>query len=416
MSRDFHIIIWGATGFTGRLVARYICQQYGINKDVRWTIAGRNGDKLQQIRSELASIDPKASELPLIIADSHDSALLRTMAARTAVMLTTVGPYSAYGAELVEACVQERTDYVDLCGETPFIRHMIDTHHETAQQNGCRIVHCCGFDSIPSDIGVLYLQREAEKRFGTTLPHVSFYVENSRGSMSGGTVASMLNVIDQSRDPAVRKVLVNPYGLNPNDGYRGPDKSDQQSAKWDDVIEKWTAPFVMAGINTRVVRRSNALLDYAWGKDFSYREVMAMKKGFKGWWKAQQLTFGLAAFMLLAWSQLTRRLLTSTVLPAPGEGPSAEAQERGFFKIRLIGTGDPGRLEVVVRGNRDPGYGATSRMLAESALCLALERDSLPDRCGVLTPASGIGTVLVNRLENADVTFNVDRTEAVPGQ
>ncbi len=412
MNRDFHVIIWGATGFTGRLVARYMCQQYGISNDVRWTIAGRNGDKLQQVRSELQTIDPKASELPLIVADSHDATLLKTMAARTHVILTTVGPYSAYGAELVEACVAEQTDYVDLCGETPFIRRMIDAHHENAQENGCRIVHCCGFDSIPSDIGVLYLQQEAQKQLGTTLPQVAFLVENSRGSMSGGTVASMLNVMDQTRDPSVRKIVGNPYGLNPSDGYRGPDKGDQQTVKWDDVAERWTAPFVMAGINTRVVRRSNALLDYAWGKDFSYREVMAMKRGFRGWWKAQQLTIGLAAFVGLAWPRPTRKLLTSTVLPAPGEGPSPDAQERGFFKIRLIGTGDAGRMEVIVRGKRDPGYGATSRMLAESALCLAVERDSLPDRFGVLTPASGIGAILVKRLKNADVTFKVDRTVA----
>lgn len=416
MNRDFHVIIWGATGFTGRLVARYMCQQYGINDGVRWTIAGRNGDKLQQVRSELQTIDPKASELPLIMADSHDATLLQIMAARTHVILTTVGPYSAYGTELVEACVDEQTDYVDLCGETPFIRRMIDAHHEKAQENGCRIVHCCGFDSIPSDIGVLYLQHQAQKQLGTTLPQVAFYVENSRGSVSGGTVASMLNVMDQTRDASVRKIVGNPYSLNPSDGYRGPDKGDQQSVKWDDVAEKWTAPFVMAGINTRVVRRSNALLDYAWGKEFSYREVMAMKRGFRGWWKAQQLTIGLAAFVGLAWPRPTRKLLTSTVLPAPGEGPSPEAQERGFFRIRLIGTGNAGRMEVIVRGKRDPGYGATSRMLTESALCLALERDSLPDRFGVLTPASGIGAILVKRLKNADVTFKVDRTIAAQTQ
>ncbi len=412
MSRDFQIIIWGATGFTGRLVARYMCQKYGIGKDVCWTIAGRNGNKLQQLRTELESIDPKAGDLPLIVADSHDAALLRTMAARADVVLTTVGPYSAYGADLVAACVEERTDYVDLCGETPFIRRMIDTHHEAAQKQQCRIVHCCGFDSIPSDIGVLYLQQEAEKQLGAMLPNVSFYVEKSRGSMSGGTVASMLNVMDQARDPAVRKVIGNPYGLNPYDGYRGPDTGDQQGVKWDKVASTWTAPFVMAGINTRVVRRSNALLNYAWGTDFAYREVMAMKKGFSGWWKGQQLTIGLALFVGLAWPKLTRKLLTSTVLPAPGEGPSPDAQESGFFRIRLIGTGDAGRIEVVVRGKRDPGYGATSRMLAESALCLALERDSLPNRFGILTPASGIGTIHIKRLKNADIIFKVEKTTA----
>jgi len=218
MKRDFHVIIWGATGFTGRLVARYMCEQYGVGKSVRWTIAGRNGSKLQEIRNELQHIDAAAADLPLIVADSHSPDLLKTMAARTNVVLTTVGPYSIYGEDLVAACVDQGTDYVDLCGETPFIRKMIDTHHEAAQQKRCRIVHCCGFDSIPSDIGVLYLQQEAQQQLGSTVPEVTFYVQNMQGGASGGTVASMLNVLEQARDPAIRKVVGSPYSLNPRDG------------------------------------------------------------------------------------------------------------------------------------------------------------------------------------------------------
>lgn len=410
MNRDFHVVVWGATGFTGRLVARYLCQQYGISGDVRWAIGGRSQEKLQTIQSELTELDPAASNLTLITADSHDQASLKSMAAHTQVVLTTVGPYSEYGAKLVASCVEERTDYVDLCGETPFIRRMIDAHHEQAQQNQCRIVQCCGFDSIPSDIGVLALQHAAVEKLGAPLNDITFYLENAKGSMSGGTLASMMSVMDQARDPNIRRLVGNPYALNPDDGIKGSDRGDQTSVKWDDQSESWTAPFVMAGINTRVVRRSNALLDYTWGQDFKYREVMTMKDGFAGWFKAMQVTVGMGGFMLMAYPKWTRSLLQATVLPNPGQGPSPSAQENGFFRIRLRGHNDAGKMSLLVKGKRDPGYGATSRMLAESALSLALDRDQLPDRFGILTPASAMGSALIPRLATADVTFEVDES------
>lgn len=408
------MIVWGATGFTGRLVARYLCEAYGASGSVRWAIAGRSREKLEAIRSELTELDAAAAELPILTADSHDEESLRKLAAQTQVVLTTVGPYSNYGAELVAACVAEGTDYTDLCGETPFIRRMIETHHEAAADQQCRIVHCCGFDSIPSDLGVLQLQAAAQEKLGATLPTVRYYMEVAKGGLSGGTLASMMSVMDQARDPAVRRVLGNPYALNPDDGVRGPDGGDQNSVRWDKTAGVWTAPFMMAGINTRVVRRSNALLDYAWGQDFSYSEVTSLKSGFAGWCKATQLTVGLGGFMALAYSHWTRPLLTSTVLPKPGEGPSPKAQETGFFKIRLIGQGEAGRLELVVRGKRDPGYGATSRMLAESALCLALDGEQLPERFGVLTPASGIGAPLIPRLAGVDIRFDVSDEASPP--
>lgn len=409
MNRDFHVVVWGATGFTGRLVARYLCQQYGINGDVRWAIGGRSQDKLQTIQSELTELDPAASDLTLITADSHDETSLNSMCARTQVVLTTVGPYSEYGAKLVASCVSEHTDYVDLCGETPFIRRMIDAHHEQAQQNQCRIVQCCGFDSIPSDIGVHALQNAAVEKLGTPLNDITFYLENAKGSMSGGTLASMMSVMDQARDPNIRRLVGNPYALNPDDGIKGSDRGDQTSVKWDDQSESWTAPFVMAGINTRVVRRSNALLDYTWGQDFKYREVMAMKDGFSGWFKAMQVTVGMGGFMLMAYPKWTRSLLQA-VLPNPGQGPSPSAQENGFFRIRLRGHNNAGEMSLLVKGKRDPGYGATSRMLAESALSLALDRDQLPDRFGILTPASAMGSALIPRLATADITFEVDES------
>lgn len=374
---------------------------------MRWAIAGRNREKLEDIRSQLTAIDPAAQDLGLLTADSHDEQSLRQVAAQTQVVLTTVGPYSQYGAELVAACVAEGTDYADLCGETPFIRRMIDTHHEAAAEKRCRIIHCCGFDSIPSDLGVLQLQAAAQQQLGAPLSMVRYYMEVAKGSLSGGTVASMLGVMDQAREGAVRRLLGNPYSLNPDDGVRGPDRGDQTSVRWDDLGGVWTAPFMMAGINTRVVRRSNALLDYAWGKDFSYSEVTSMKSGLGGWCRATQLTLGMGGFFALAWPHWTRSLLKATILPAPGQGPSPQAQENGFFRIRLIGQSEAGRLEMVVRGKRDPGYGATSRMLAESALCLALDQEQLPDRYGVLTPASGIGEALIPRLASVDIQFEL---------
>lgn len=406
--KDFHVVVWGATGFTGRLVARYLCEAYGVDKTVRWAIGGRNEEKLKAIQAELVQIDPDAAELTVLIGDSNDLASLQAMAQRTRVVLTTVGPYSSYGANMVEACVTSGADYVDLTGESPFIRTMIDAHHEDAEKAGRRVVHCCGFDSIPSDMGVFFLQQKAMEKWGAPLQNISFYLEKSKGGVSGGTIASMMLILDAARDPAVRRVLGNPYGLNPKDGVRGPDGSDQQRVRWDETSGRWTAPFVMAGINTRVVRRSNAMMSYLYGEDFSYREVMSLKKGLKGWWKAQSITVGLGMFLGLSVTRWTRSILQSTLLPDPGEGPSPAAQESGFFRIRLIGTGPSGRMEAVVRGKRDPGYGATSRMLTEAALCLALEREALPQRFGILTPASALGEVLLKRLVNADVTFEVD--------
>jgi short subunit dehydrogenase-like uncharacterized protein len=407
-TRQLDVVVWGATGFTGRLVALYLCKAYGVGDEVRWAIAGRNREKLEAIRAELAAITPKASELELLIGDSHDLDSLKTIAQTTKVVLTTVGPYAAYGATLVQACVESGTHYVDLTGETPFIRQMIDAHHEEAQKKGVRIVHCCGFDSVPSDMGVFFLQQQAQKTWGKPASSISMYVEASRGGVSGGTIASMMQILEAAKDRSVRRVLGNPYALNPDDGVRGPDGSDQSTVKWSDAINKWTAPFVMAGINTRVVRRSNAVTDYAYGEDFSYSEVVAMKKGLKGWTSAQGLTLGLGAFVALAVMGWTRSLMQATVLPAPGEGPSPEAQEKGFFRIRLVGRRDGERLDVLVKGKRDPGYGATARMLTEAALCLALAVETLPNRSGVLTPASALGETYISRLAKADVTFTVE--------
>lgn len=414
MSRRFDVVIWGATGFTGRLVAEHLCERYGVGGDLRWAIAGRNEAKLEAVRDELKAIDAAASELPIVLGDSFDEASLRELAASTQVVCTTVGPYLRYGSKLVAACVAEGTDYCDLTGESPWIRQMIDRHHDAAQEAGCRIVHCCGFDSIPSDIGAFVLQREARARFGKPMHKVRLYVGPTRGGFSGGTVASMMEIVDQARDPQVRRVLFDPYALNPPGERRGPDGRDPATVSWAPDVDAWRAPFLMGPINTRVVRRSNALLDHAYGRDFKYQEYMTLPGTTQGWVMAQAITLGIGAVLTMAAIPATRWLLESFVLPAPGEGPSQQEREAGFFKATMVGKGEneegrPVEVRVRIHGERDPGYGATARMLGEAAVCLAHDRDALPERAGILTPASAMGDALVERLEaNAAVTFKVD--------
>lgn len=410
MSKEFDVVVYGATGFTGRLVAEYLCERYGVGQEVRWAIAGRNLSKLNALKAELTRDTPAAAELPIVVADSASPDTLRAMVERTRVVCTTVGPYLRYGKPLVAACVEFGADYCDLTGESPFIRHVIDTHHQDAQARGRRIVHCCGMDSIPSDLGVMALQEAAIERFGAPLDKVTYYMGRSKGGFSGGTVASMLEIVKLAQDPAVRRILGDPYALNPKDAPRGPDGGDQNTPRWDSDINRWTAPFIMGPINTRVVRRTNALLEQPYGRQFSYREVMSTPEGWRGWTMAWSISLGVGAFIGLAVFPPTRRLLESTVLPSAGEGPSRDLVENGYLNIRLVGHGKdeqgrPARLELDVSAEGDPGYGATSRMLAESALCLALDELDTPH--GVLTPVAAMGKPLRRRLEDSRMSFEV---------
>ncbi len=412
MSRDFDVILWGATGFTGRLVAEYLNETYGVGKDVRWAIAGRNVNKLEALRTELTARNPDAAGLDIIRGDSHDAQSLHQMAARASVICTTVGPYAKYGSKLVAACVAEGTDYCDLTGETPWIQDMIEQHHEGAKEKGCRIVHCCGFDSIPSDMGTHFLQREAKREHGAPLDTIGFYLGKSKGGVSGGTVASMLNIASNIKDPKIRKALMDPYALNPKGERSGPDGRDQMGVQWDEDAQVWTGPFVMASINTRIVRRSNALTDYAYGRDFRYKEVTSRPKGARNYAISQQLAVGQNIFLALAAVGPVRKLMQATILPDPGEGPDEHARVHGYFNIRFVGqgkdrSGNPVKMEARVSGDRDPGYGSTSKMLAESALCLALDKDKLPEQAGVLTPASAMGDALLDRLPTAGLSFSL---------
>ncbi len=406
MARDFDVVVWGATGFTGALVAEYLHETYGAEGEVRWAIAGRNQVKLENLRSRLGL---GASHLEILLADSHDRASLDRLTARTSVVLTTVGPYAKYGSELVASCVANGTHYCDLAGETQWIRRMIDKHHDAAREKGARIVHCCGFDSVPSDLGVWFLQREAQERFGRPCRSIAMMVKAARGGFSGGTAASLINVVKEAKtDRALRRMLVDPYGLNPPGEMSGPDERDQQDVRYDPLAESWTAPFVMAAINTRVVRRSHALLGYPWGHEFRYREAVMTGPGPAGAIKAGAVAAALGAIVTGASFDLPRSLLERFVLPEPGEGPDEKTREAGFFNLRFYGELDDGTiLRAKVTGDRDPGYGSTAKMLSESALCLAM--DALDSDGGVLTPVSAMAAPLLARLEaRAGLRFSVE--------
>ena len=404
--REFDVVVFGASGFTGRLVADYLNERYPPQAALRWAVAGRNQGKLERVLSEIGA---PAGVVPVLIADSNDAEALDAIARRTRVVLTTVGPYARYGSTLVESCVKHGTACCDLAGEVQWMRRMIDRHQRAAEASGARIVHACGFDSIPSDIGVWYLQQESTERFGRACNKVSLLVRAMRGGFSGGTAASLLNAVEEGRrDRDVARILMDPYSLNPEGLREGPDGPDQSGTAYNDELGVWTCPFVMALINMRVVRRSNALLDFDYGKDFRYNEATMTGPGVGGRLKAAAATAAFRGFMLASAVDLTRNYLVKPLMPSSGAGPDRTARESGFFKLLLVGTTSAGeRLRVKVTGDRDPGYGSTSRMIAESAVCLA--RDDLSIGGGFWTPASAMNDKLLMRLrKNAGVQFEVE--------
>ena len=406
MSRSFDVIVWGATGFTGKLVCEYLLRTYGTGKDLKWAMAGRSQDKLDQLNQELGA------SIPTLIANSNDRLSLDALVGKTAVICTTVGPYARYGSELVAACVSAGTHYCDLSGEVPWMHEMIKKHQQDARNSGARIVHCCGFDSIPSDMGVYFLQKESQQRFGQPAARIRMRVRVIKGGASGGTIASMLNIVKSAReDRSVAKLLYNPYSLNPPDAMQGPDKPDMRGAQFDRDFDAWIAPFVMGSINSRVVRRSNAVGDWPYGKDFSYNEAMLMGRGFKGRMRAMTTSAGLSAFVVGAAMGPTRALMQKFMLPEPGEGPNEHQRENGYYDLRFHGeTADGKTIRVKVTGDRDPGYGSTSKMLGESAVCLArdLSQDENAVGGGFWTPATALGDSLLERLQaNAGLTFEV---------
>ncbi len=405
--RHLDLVVWGATGFTGRLVAEYLLGRYGAAGDLRWAVGGRSAAKLGRVRAELGE---GSEEIPMLLGDSHDPASLDAIASRARVVCSTVGPFARHGSELVAACVRHGTHYCDITGEVQWMRRMIDAHEGAARESGARIVHACGFDSIPSDLGCFFVQEAMRDAHDRPCEEVKLRVRRARGGFSGGTVASMLLALEEAKgDRTVRRVLGHPYSLNPEGERSGPDGSDQRGVAWDPDVGSWTAPFVMAAVNTRVVRRSNALLGYVYGRDFRYSEATMTGRGPAGWARAAGLTAGLGGFVTLASVPPTRALLEKLALPKPGEGPSREERERGFFDLVLVGKGVGHEVRARVTGDRDPGYGATSRMLGESAVCLAQDADELGVGGGFWTPASAMGARLIARLrESAGMGFEIE--------
>ncbi len=405
---EYDVVIWGAAGFTGKWVAKHFYDLYQ-GSELKWAMAGRNPDKLKEIASFIGDTD---HEVPTIIADSQDEAALLNMAKQTKVILSTVGPYAYYGSLLVKVCAESGTHYCDLTGEVPWMRRMISEYHEAAQQSGARIVFSCGFDSISSDMGVYFLQAQAKAAFNEPLSQIQYYLMAAKGGASGGTVHSLLNVIEESKkSQEVADILENPYALNPNYlTFEGPDVQDQTDAIYDDVIEKWTAPFVMAAINTRIVRRSNALMDFSYGKGFSYAETQVTGSGIKGSLAAKSMASGAKLFFALASKKTPLALLKKYVLPAQGKGPRVDPNDPGFYKIKLIGTTSSGeQLTAIVHGDADPGYGSTSKMLSEAAICLADYEDALEVGGGCWTPSSAMGAALLKRLRaNAGLSFDIE--------
>jgi short subunit dehydrogenase-like uncharacterized protein len=406
-SRELDLILFGATGFVGRLTAGYLAGH--APPGVRIGLAGRSEQRLAQVRDGLGTA---AQEWPLLAADSTDPQDAQVLARKAGVIATTVGPYRRLGLPLAQACAEAGTDYADLTGEVLFIRDTMSSCQQAAVRTGARIVHSCGFDSVPSDLGVLLAHQAASADGGGDLEDTTLVVTALRGGISGGTLASLLGQVDEMRASAAnRQIITDPYGLSPERDAE-PALGDEREASWaryDAGLGQWTGPFLMAGFNTRVVRRSNALLGWAYGRRFRYREVTGFGTGPAAPVRAVAVTAGLTA--LLAGVALPpSRALLGPVLPKPGAGPSEKMRSTGFFRMEVHArTSSGARYLATIAAPGDPGYAATAVMLGESALCLALDRDRLPGRSGVLTPATAMGAPLADRLRAAGQTYEARR-------
>jgi short subunit dehydrogenase-like uncharacterized protein len=390
-SSKFDIVVYGATGFTGQLIAEYLAANYKGDASLKWAMAGRSKDKLASVRDAIGA----PADTPLIVADASDPASLKAMVDQAKSVISTVGPYQFYGNELLAACVASGTDYFDLCGEPLWMREMIDKHEAAAKASGARIVFSCGFDSVPFELGVLFVQEEAKRVFGTPALRVKGRVRDMRGTLSGGTAASAKATFDAvAKDLSLVAILKDPFALTP--GSKGPKQPPGSKPAYEEDLQSWAAPFMMALINTRNIHRSNMLMGFPYGKDFVYDEMVLTGAGEKGESNAK-----------LVMAANTEK--TGPGAPKPGEGPSKEERENGLYDLLYVAIAPDGRqVRASVKGDRDPGYGSTSKMISECAICLL--RDTPDVSAGIWTPGAAMQHKLIKRLvDHAGLTFTVEK-------
>jgi short subunit dehydrogenase-like uncharacterized protein len=390
-SSKFDIVVYGATGFTGQLVAEYLAAQYRNDTKLKWAMAGRSLDKLAKVRDAIGA----PADAPLIVADSSDPVSLKAMIDQTKSVVTTVGPYLLYGNELLAACAASGTDYFDLCGEVPWMRRMIDAHQATAERSGARIVFSCGYDSLPFELGVYSCQQAAKTVFGAPVARVKGRVRAMKGTFSGGTAASGKAIFEAAaKDPSLLGLVRDPFALTPGSG--GPKQPPGNRVLFDEDLQTWLTPFFMANINTRNVHRSNMLLGFPYGRDFVYDEMQIAGPGEEGEARAKRI-------------MAANNNLAGQAVPKPGEGPSKEERETGYYDLLFVGVAPDGRqVHASVKGDRDPGYGSTSKMISECAICLLRDTPDVP--AGFWTPGAAMREALIKRLvDNAGLTFEVER-------
>ena len=411
--REFDILLWGATGATGRRAAHHLARRCG-ESGVRLAIGGRNREKLEALRGDLPDA---GGPIAVVVGDSHDTAFMAAMTARTRVVASTVGPFALYGSELVAACAQNGTHYCDLTAEPQWMRAMMDAHEDTARETGARLVQSCGHDSVPSDLGVQFLQEAAVVRHGKPCRRVATRVTRMKGGFSGGTAASFLNAMRlRETDPNFGRLSQDPYVLCPQGQRQGPDGPDRMmpiEVTWDDALKAWTKPYFMGPMNSKVVRRTNAMMDYPYGRDFSYEETGLTRGGIGGWLAAMRDTLAGRLFLKAMAHPKTRGLLQRRVLPKSGEGPSKEVRESGSYELVLVGElADGTILKARVTGQGDPGVRSTTLMLTEAALCLAKDADKITVGGGFWTPAAAMGALLRDRITaHAGLSFEmIDET------
>ena len=411
-NREFDIVVFGATGFVGKILCHYLVHEH-LEPNLSWAMAARSSPKLSALKQELGDA---AQNIPVIVADSNEEEALRAMCERTAVVISTVGPYALYGETLVKTCASTGTDYCDLAGEPQWIRRMIERYQSYAEARGARIVHCCGFDSIPSDLGVKFLQQQALLQLGSYCSEVKMRVKATKGGASGGTIASMLNLYkEMAANPDIAAEMQDWYSLCP-DSFTARVAQREPVVEYDKDFHAWVGPFVMAGINTRVVLRSNALRHEPYAANFTYDEGTLTGTGRQGEKRAKRLARGTRAMLALLKVRPVRWFLGRFVVPRPGTGPSPEAQRNGFYDLRFFGRTPSGQeISVKLTGDRDPGYGSTAKMLAQAALSLRRDVDKGRIHGGFLTPAAVFDDKLLARLDDyAGIHLEVEEVIAVP--